>query len=213
MTELTPEQRIAALKAKRALNAEPAGPADEPSGGSSPAPGPARGRSAAPIPATPVLSRARVLTACTSTVGFAAMVVAMGPLRAPAPAEVDATGADPATDPAETDPGIPPAPSVGVDVSPSQLALVDKNETTPATLAADGSPVSADAATATQAAPTAQAPATQAPVTAAPATQAPTAAAPTAAPTTAAPTTATPTTAAPTTAAPSTAPPTTKGSG
>ena len=205
MADLTPEQRIAALRAKRAADPEPATP--EPA-----TPGVRRHRLPRP-------SATRAAAAGASLVSFAAMVVAMGPLTVTAeqPASEPGPSANDGTEPTEA----PPAgSSVVIEVIPNYvgadglpLALTD-GSTAPdiavhgssTTIAGSGSAEQAAVDQVTTASPAIQsqaAPPTTASVAAAPITAAPVAAAPVTAPAaTAAPTTAPPVTAAPTTAPP-----------
>lgn len=230
MSELTPEQRIAALKARGGSGKAPKEKSHEketPTTRSEPT-APAASSAGRPVPTTAVSSARpnltrpstiRVATAGASIVSFAAMVVAMGPLTISS--QEVAASEDGDTD---SSPVIPEPPrDVVIEVIPNYvpadaplLALTDEaadqDRETPA---AAGVPSGASPATASTEPVTAR-PATAAaqpavaavPTSAPPAAQPPATVAPvTAPPTTAAPATQPPTTATPTTAAPATQPP------
>ncbi len=222
MAEPTRDERLAALKARRAeasANSEPSSvPASEavPTSATGPTSSTDDGSSAGLLD---VMRRAtltgatRLATAGASIVSFAAMVVAMGPLTG--------SGDEAATEPAPADDTVPTTippptqPNVVIEVVPNYVSA-DGSAQPPEQLAATDETANADTSSETLTPrATTQAPASV-PTTAPAATVAPTAApttapaatvAPTAAPTTAAPTTAAPTTAAPTTAVPTTAAP------
>ncbi len=235
VSEPTRDERLAALKAKRAevsADSEPSpAPPPSPTQGSpvaekplvedSPSPGLLQALSRATL-----TGATRLATAGASIVSFAAMVVAMGPLTGSG----DETSAEPAPadDPVPSTTPPPTQPNVVIEVVPNYVSA-DGSAVPPAELAATeetvnlGTTSESSAPQATTQAPTA-APTQATPVpttipapagapnqatpapTAAPTTAAP---APTVAPTTAAPppTAAPTTTAPPPTAAPTTAPP------
>ena len=228
MTELTPQQRIAALKARRA----PASPNDAQedsvvAADVAPASAAKEKHSqprAMPMPKAP--SPTRLAATGVSLVSFGAMVVAMGPLTADAQVEtveapIDEQVAATATPPTQPNVVIEVIPNYVETTPTSELNSIEAaklaagTEQTPLPSAETSAP--APTASATAAAPVA-APVAAAPVVAAPApTAAPAAAptptaapAPTAPAATAPPATAAPITVAPTTAAPApTAPPAT----
>lgn len=184
MSETDQQARLAALNARRRGNAPPA--MDK---ASSTEPPPAIDRRVVTVG---IPSTARICATAASTVSFAAMVVAMGPLVAEA-----GGGNDFAPEDVVADTMITPADTLTIPTAPSAtISLALQQQPSPANLAVGSSTTTpaqqplapaAEATTAPTSAPTTAAPpTTRAPTTAAPVTQPPppppTAAPPTAAP-------------------------------
>ncbi len=184
MSETEQQARLAALNARRRGKAPPAmdeAPTTEPP--------PAVERRAVTVG---IPSTARICATAASTVSFAAMVVAMGPLVTEVGRENDFTPEDIVADTMTT-----PADTLTIPTAPSAtIALAQQQQPSPANLAVGSSTTTpaqqslapaAEATTAPTSAPTTAAPPTTgAPTTAAPVTQPPPPP-PTAAPTTAVP--------------------------